>query len=305
VHAAVSRASDDPSRGWCPGPGAYAATVGHGLLRVLSRHLPPPDRATHLLDQQATRAQVLESLTRHRWVHLACHGRQRYDAPVASAFSLWDGDLAIRDLAGVRHIAGFAFLSECQPRTGSARLADEAFHLTAALLVLGGRQVVGTRWRVAEGLAPAVVDEVYRSISTGAVTAPTAATALHDAVEALRAKVPADPLIWHRSSIWERERTGTSRGWRSGSPWVVGRRDHAPRKPHGPGFLGRAALFAVHGPRRDAHVRMRRNGRVVVASRHRSARNGSQVAFRCRPGAAAAAPHRRVGLPNPRGMPKD
>ena len=179
------------------GPGQSPLPAVHDELAALTSHFAPPSVVTQLVDQQATRANLLAAIGQHRWIHLACHARQRRDEPVASAFSLWDGELTLAELA-VLHTSGgdFAFLSACQTATGSAELVDEAIHLAGALLVLGYRQVVATMWTVDDGLAPELCDAVYRTIASADPANPPAALALHRAVETLRAAHPADPLVW-------------------------------------------------------------------------------------------------------------
>lgn len=167
-------------------------------LEVLARYLPPPRSAHHLVGEQATRARVLADIPGHPWLHLACHAAQRHRDPSLSAFTLWDAELTVADLAGLRMDgAEFAFLSACQTATGSSHLSDEAVHLAAAMLLLGYGQVIATLWTIRDASAPLIVDGVYARLPTIRAGAPIpAATALHHAVEALRLTRPADPLLW-------------------------------------------------------------------------------------------------------------
>lgn len=253
-----------PVCGWCPGPGTYAATVGHGLdpRRMGSR------------DAIASSPRG-SGASRHHG-HVAGLLEVDHDRVVCSA------DLQ-PELAAVAGHQGSADASRTvvDPQVG--------------------------RWRRCDRRGPPCGDHSCQQQRQG---------------DRHRVACPVEPVCCALrecdlcSSIWGRERTGTRPGLRGGSPWVVDRRDHGPRKPYGPGS-------SAAGPCSRSTARgvmlmslMRRNHRIVAASRHRSARpycepaakplsNGSQVAIRCRPGPAAAPPHRRVRVPNPwacRGM---
>ncbi len=155
---------------------------------------PSPDPAT-----QPTTTRVLAELPHHTWVHLSCHGSQHPTNPAESAFWLTDGPLRIIDLIQ-QHDHGpreLAFLSACQTATGGLRTLDEAIHLAAAMQLLGYRHVIATLWSIYDSPAPDVADTVYATLTaTGTPNANHAATALHHAVLALRAKHPTEPLAW-------------------------------------------------------------------------------------------------------------
>lgn len=188
-------------------PGHEPLPAVRDEVAALARHLPPPELATYLTGADADRATVLAAIPGHSWLHLACHARQHVTDPSRSSFTLWDGELTVADLTRLR-VAGaeLAFLSACQTATGAARLADEAVHLAAAMLLLGYGQVIATLWTVHDDLAPLVADRVYTQLlaaETEAETGPVpalgpvpGARALHRAVEAVRVLHPADPLLW-------------------------------------------------------------------------------------------------------------
>ncbi|WP_460402945.1 CHAT domain-containing protein, partial [Actinophytocola sediminis] len=146
-----------------------------------------------------TGARVLAELPRHDWVHFACHGRQDLSDPAASALLLTDGALPVGDLVQDDGRAPrLAFLSACQTATGGARAVDEAVTLAASLRFLGYRDVIATLWSSVDAPSPEVADEVYALLAAGIEATGTAdvATALHHAVASLRARTPADPLVW-------------------------------------------------------------------------------------------------------------
>ncbi|KAG9124754.1 hypothetical protein FRC07_010363 [Ceratobasidium sp. 392] len=146
---------------------------------------------TRLDDEAACADSVLEAMTRHSWVHIACHGSQNPQDPMKSAFHLHDKDL---DLATItRHPlenAQLAFLSACETATGYETLPDESVHLAAGLLMSGYSTVIATMWSIHDDDAPLVAGKVYEYLLEGGVPdSRKAAKALHKAVDSLREKV--------------------------------------------------------------------------------------------------------------------
>jgi tetratricopeptide (TPR) repeat protein len=176
--------------GVAPIPGVRAE------MAALSRHLGS-ERST-LLDEAATREQVLARLPDVTWLHLACHGVQHPDDPSMSAFALGDGPLTIATLAelDLEH-AELAYLSACETATGDVRLLDEAVHLAGAMQLVGFRHVIATQWAVNDIAARRVMNDVYGTLTrSGAPDATSAAIALHGATSGLRARYPGQPLVW-------------------------------------------------------------------------------------------------------------
>ena len=139
-------------------------------------------------DAQGTVKRVLEEMGRCEWVHLACHGTQDLDDPTKSAFILTDGNLALEELIKY-HLphAQFAFLSACQTATGDVKLAEEAVHLAAGLMLAGYRSVIATMWSIRDMDGPQVADDVYAELlKDGKADHTRAAYALHHAVQKLR-----------------------------------------------------------------------------------------------------------------------
>ncbi|CAE6386387.1 unnamed protein product [Rhizoctonia solani] len=172
-----------------PGHNSLPATVKE--LACLQAHMRNNASYSQLIDDQATRATVLDAMEDHDWVHLACHAHQNVQDPTKSGFYLHDGAL---DLAAINQRSfnkkGLAFLSACQTATGDEKLPDEAIHLASGMLMAGYRSVIATMWSVVDEDAPLVANKVYeqlvkdRGIGNG-----EAGKALHHAVAALREKV--------------------------------------------------------------------------------------------------------------------
>ena len=143
---------------------------------------------TSIQDEAGTIRKVVEEMGKYRWVHLACHGMQDLDNPTKSAFILADGRLELAEI--VKHPlphAEFAFLSACQTATGDAKLAEEAVHLAAGMMLAGYRSVIATMWAIQDRHGPIVADAVYAEmLNNGKADYTRAAYALHHAVQGLR-----------------------------------------------------------------------------------------------------------------------
>ena len=139
-------------------------------------------------DDAGSVRRVLGEMGKCNWIHLACHGIQDIQNPTKSAFLLADGRLELAEI--IKHPlpnAQFAFLSACQTATGDARLAEEAVHLAAGMLLAGYHSVNATMWSIQDNHGPMVADAVYAEMLKGGKGDHTrAAHALHRAVDDLR-----------------------------------------------------------------------------------------------------------------------
>ena len=143
---------------------------------------------TIVQDDLATVERVVNEMNTCSWIHLACHGIQDLEDPTKSAFILADGHLELAEI--IRHPlphAEFAFLSACQTATGDAKLAEEAVHLAAGMLLAGYRGVIATMWAILDKDGPVVARIVYdEMLRDGNADYTRGAYALHHAVEHLR-----------------------------------------------------------------------------------------------------------------------
>ncbi|QZZ25466.1 CHAT domain-containing protein [Streptomyces sp. ST1015] len=143
----------------------------------------------------ATRDAVLDALGAHPCLHFAGHGVNTpegtllllhdYDERPFSAQDVLDRDLPAADLA---------YLSACEAAQTSVLLPDEATHFGAALSVAGYRHVIGTLWRVDDGVAVEAARNFYGRLADSATFDP--ALALHETVRELRAAYPSMPGLW-------------------------------------------------------------------------------------------------------------
>ncbi|KAI0092623.1 CHAT domain-containing protein [Irpex rosettiformis] len=168
-----------------PGCNPIKATEGEATL--VQSHF---SKTTDILKRsEGTVNAVLEGMGTHDWVHLACHGIQRYDDPTSSSFALHDGKLTLSMLmAKSLPNAQLAVLSACQTATGDERLSEEAVHLAAGMLNVGYKSVIGTMWSIYDSSAPIVTNKFYeamsKQVSEGGELLP--AQALHEATKVLR-----------------------------------------------------------------------------------------------------------------------
>ncbi|KAI0028659.1 CHAT domain-containing protein, partial [Vararia minispora EC-137] len=171
-----------------PGQTSLPFTITEAV-RVCDRF---PQCTTRLEDTHATVDAVINAMTEHDWVHLACHGEHDPHNPTESAFHLHDGRLALSRLMSMTHVhAELAVLSACQTAKGSDELPEEAIHLSAGMLAAGYRSVVATLWSIADEDGPVLADALYgalkRNIETGKKL--DVARALHEATAELRETV--------------------------------------------------------------------------------------------------------------------
>jgi hypothetical protein len=156
-----------------------------------------PERLTHLLGRQATRAAVLDVLPEHRWVHFSCHGDQDLLEPSRGGLLLYDGMLTVADITARDFDGEFAGLSACKTAVGGLELSDEAITLAAALHYTGYRRVVATLWSVHDSDAADLFAHLYAQITDDGVLHPArSAAALHAAVHHLRDRFRDFPHRW-------------------------------------------------------------------------------------------------------------
>ena len=142
-----------------------------------------------LLDgENVTCGSSLFAMSRHSWVHLACHGKVDEQDPFNSHFYLYDGPLTLLDIArqNLPH-AYLAFLSSCHSAEANRQRPDEMLHLAAAVQFAGFRSAVGTLWAVNGEDGPIVAEAFYSNLlGSGPKTTMSSAVALHRAVNQLR-----------------------------------------------------------------------------------------------------------------------
>ncbi|KAF8992887.1 CHAT domain-containing protein [Cyathus striatus] len=122
---------------------------------------------TPVVDDDASREEVLRLMRSHKWIHFACHGFQHPTQPFHSYFLLHNEEpLTLRDLVHAElPNAEFAFLSACHTATGDLeKTPDEMIHLAAAMQFIGFRSVVGTLWDMTDVDGPVITEAFYKSM---------------------------------------------------------------------------------------------------------------------------------------------
>jgi tetratricopeptide (TPR) repeat protein len=175
-----------------PLPGTVTEADLLSRLLPATRVLPSPDHAA-----------VTDALSHHEIAHFACHSVADLRAPAGSRLLLRDHlehPFTIGAISRLRLDRGeLAYLSACSTTDTGQRHADEAVHVTAAFQLAGYRSVVGTLWPINDRAATTVAEDFYTHLfrpGTASLDPATAATALHHAVHAHRARYPALPLQW-------------------------------------------------------------------------------------------------------------
>jgi CHAT domain-containing protein len=106
---------------------------------------------------------ILSLMTRHSWVHFACHGHQDHANPFDSCFKTFGSPLHLHDI--IRSSlpnAELAFLAACHSAAGDLTTPDESIHLAAGMQFIGYRSVVGTMWAMADVDGPVLAREFYK-----------------------------------------------------------------------------------------------------------------------------------------------
>jgi len=167
-------------------------------LDDVAHHVAPMLPLTSLADDDATVQRALDALSRHQWLHLACHGKPNRRKPFESSFAMRDGPLTITDIIR-SHLQNpqFAFLSACHTTVGHMSSPDEAIHLAAAMQFSGFRSVIGSMWSVDDDVAAQLVSAFYGNMfdGSGRLDYTYAAVALHKAVKKMRKEIPLERLI--------------------------------------------------------------------------------------------------------------
>ncbi|OAX36334.1 TPR-like protein [Rhizopogon vinicolor AM-OR11-026] len=170
-------------------------------LRDVAQRVAPILPFTSLADSDATVKHARDAISRHQWLHLACHGLPDQEKPFDSSFAMYDGPLTITEIIRLQRPHSpnpeFAFLSACHTTVGHASSPDEAVHLAAAMQFSGFRSVIGSMWSVDDKVVGQIVSAFYENMidKSGRLDCTRAAVALHKAVKKLRKQIPIEQLI--------------------------------------------------------------------------------------------------------------
>lgn len=159
--------------------------------------LIPAHRLTTLHGAKATAKNVKRALERHRRAHFDCHGRQDPDTPTRTGLVLYDRDLTIDDLVGVRtRLPEFAFLAACSTAAPDHQNIDEMISVTSVLHYRGYQSVIGTMSPVLDSSTERVATQIYQRLVETSSPPGSAAGLLHHAVSQERRRRPNHPSSW-------------------------------------------------------------------------------------------------------------
>jgi CHAT domain-containing protein/tetratricopeptide (TPR) repeat protein len=143
------------------------------------------------LGAEATVEVLRERGAEQRFLHIAAHGFFRPDNPMFSGIRLGDSYLTLYDLYGLKLSAELVTLSACVTGVNVIAAGDELLGLARGLFRAGAASVLLTLWEVPDESTAEFMAGFYDR----ALTTPSRAAALREAVLALRERHP-HPLHW-------------------------------------------------------------------------------------------------------------
>ncbi|MBK9710143.1 MAG: CHAT domain-containing protein [Kouleothrix sp.] len=159
------------------GERAAALPAVAGELHAVARRWPGD--CAQLLDDRATRAALLDrsssgELERYGLLHFATHAQLLPARGLAAHLKLWDGDMLLPEVAGLRLGGGLVALSACDGAAAAALPGEELLSLSWAFLAAGARGVLASLWPADDEAARGFMAAFYGELDQ-----------LHDAPAAL------------------------------------------------------------------------------------------------------------------------
>ncbi|GAA2040219.1 CHAT domain-containing protein [Catenulispora yoronensis] len=188
----ASSPSPSPSPSLVVAVGAGGVPLVHAEAETEAVAALLPGQVLRLTDQQATKQDVVDAIVRSGWVHFACHATTDAVRPTEGCLHLYDGDLRIREITGLRvpH-AEAVYLSACTTALGSRQLPDETIHISSAFQQIGFPTVIGTLWQVPDQAAARTAQKIY-----AALPGISPAYAVNHVARSIRAEYPNTPYDW-------------------------------------------------------------------------------------------------------------
>lgn len=140
------------------------------------------------LGSAATKELFLKRAGNSRYVHIACYGEFKPDAPMESALLLADGDLTAREVLASNARCELVVLSACETGASKVLAGDELMGLVRAFLYAGAPSVVVSLWNAYDESASELMVELYAGLGQGL----TKAQALVRAQQSLRSRSYSD-----------------------------------------------------------------------------------------------------------------
>ena len=156
-----------------------------------------------LLQREATVARLksaLDSGTRWRALHLACHGLMNPERPDLSALALSGSFLRCLDVYRMKVPADLVVLSACETGKGKIFRAEGVIGFTNAFLYAGAPRVIVSLWRVDDKATAALMKKFYELWKDGKMSA---AAALKRAQAHVRSHEEwKHPYFWAAWQLW-------------------------------------------------------------------------------------------------------
>jgi CHAT domain-containing protein/tetratricopeptide (TPR) repeat protein len=128
-----------------------------------------PGACHYLRDTDATRAALLDRSARgelagYRLVHIASHARLLPTRGLAAHVKLWDGDLLLPEVAGLRLDGALVTLSACEGAAADTLPGEEVLSLSWAFLAAGARGVLASLWPVYDAATIGLMSAFYAAL---------------------------------------------------------------------------------------------------------------------------------------------
>lgn len=120
-----------------------------------------------LVGAEATVERTVAAFGTNRMVHIAAHGRFRFDSPLFSGVELVDGPLTLLDLSAVPLAPEHVVLPGCDLAASRVLPGDEPLGAVASLVRLGVRSVVAPIGPVSDDATAWVMTELHRRMAAG------------------------------------------------------------------------------------------------------------------------------------------
>jgi hypothetical protein len=115
----------------------------------------------------ATAAAVLRAVDGATVAHFACHGRFHPENPLFSSLQMVDGPLTVYELERLRKAPELVLLSACDSAVSATGAGEELMGLTATLLALGCRTLIGAVAPISDVAAQPLMAGVHAALAAG------------------------------------------------------------------------------------------------------------------------------------------
>ncbi len=123
--------------------------------------------STCLMNSDATIANINHQIRDADVIHIACHGTFRQDNPGFSSLSLYDENLTINEIRGMKLQDRMIVLSACESGVNDVVKGEELIGLTRGLLEAGSRTLVQSLWNVSDRWTLELMKTFYEEFIQG------------------------------------------------------------------------------------------------------------------------------------------